>query len=260
MGSPEPQHCSCNSPTTLKTTNPLSSWELIAAYNWSMQKRILSIFSPFLIAILVRIIYVLWGYGYFCVDYVAEDIGWAKSHLNSIGFFDTFKWDESWHYWIVVLFLTFLAEMDIWRDIKDEKQNRFLGHSIYAIFFLGFIVISIVPSLTSFLYTSPVAISNLFNFDEEKSISATLYNIFNSTEQLKVISNIFWANFVMASLAYIFRGPVEDEFFPVLAIIIASVFYILPLFPIVSPTSGYIALNVLGYSIYLILWSYSITR
>ena len=55
-----------------------------------MQKRILSIFSPFFIAIIVRLIYVLWGYGFFCAGYIADKIDWDKFNMNSIGFFDTF--------------------------------------------------------------------------------------------------------------------------------------------------------------------------
>ena len=180
--------------------------------------------------------------------------------MLSIGFFDTFKWNESWHFWGLVLILTFFAEMDIWRDAKDKKQNSFHGHSIYAIIFLGFIIISIIPSLMSFLYTLPVALSNLFSFNEERSISVTIYNIFNSTEQLTVISNIFWANVVIAFLIHIIVGTPDDVFFSTIAVLIAGVFYILPLFPIVSPTSGYIALNVLAYSIYIILVGYLIYR
>lgn len=212
-----------------------------------MQKRILSIFSPFLIAIIVRLIYVLWGYGFFCAGYVADKMDWAKSNMNSIGFFDTFSWNESWHYWGIVLILTFLAEMDIWRDEEVENHNWFMGHSVFALIFLVATILFLIPSITSFVYTLPVWVHHLVSSDKDISF-------FNC---------IFWANAITAWVSYIINDIINDSKseFHYLAVIICALFVILITFSIVDPTQGFVLLNILAYAIYYILFCiYSILK
>ena len=205
-----------------------------------MQKRILSLFSPFLIAIIVRLIYVLWGYGFLCAGYVADKTDWGKSNMNSIGFFDTFSWDDSWHYWGIVLILTFLAEMDIWRDENDENQNWFLGHSVFALVFLSALILLFIPSITAFVYTLPVCVHHLFSLKND----------------ITFFSCIFWANITTVFITYIINDIVNDSKseFHYLAVIIGIVSVVLILFSIVDPTQGFVLLNILAYVIYFILF------
>jgi hypothetical protein len=78
-----------------------------------MQKFILSIFTPFLVAVLVRIALFIIG---FVIAIIEESTGSSTEVGVHIGFFDTFTWDESYLFWIIVGVLTFFAEMLVWDD------------------------------------------------------------------------------------------------------------------------------------------------
>jgi hypothetical protein len=78
-----------------------------------MQKFILSIFTPFLVAVLVRIALFIIG---FVIAIIEESTGSSTEVGVQIGFFDTFTWDESYLFWIIVGVLTFFAEMLVWDD------------------------------------------------------------------------------------------------------------------------------------------------
>lgn len=212
-----------------------------------MQKRILTIFSPFLIAIIVRLIYVLWLYGFLCAGYVAENIDWVKYTMNSIGFFDTFSWDESWHYWGIVLILTFLAEMDIWRDEEDENHNWFMGHSVFALIFLAAIILFLIPPITSFVYTLPVWLGLWGSGSSDKDIS---------TREL-LLHNIYAANVFTAFVSFFISKCINEKSkFHYLAVIICVLFLILIIVKMaqgVDPTLGFVLLNILAYAIYYIL-------
>lgn len=81
-----------------------------------MQKVILSLFCPVLVAIAVRI--VLWIIGFILGLgglIINAERGFMK-FTESIALFDTFVWDESWGYWVIVAILTFLGEMLIWEE------------------------------------------------------------------------------------------------------------------------------------------------
>lgn len=83
-----------------------------------MQKVILSLFCPILTAIVVRII--LWIIGFVLglggLIMGAEHNGSYAKFIVSIAEFDTFVWNESWCYWVIVAILTFFAEMIIWDE------------------------------------------------------------------------------------------------------------------------------------------------
>lgn len=79
-----------------------------------MQKVILSLFCPILVAIIIRVIL-------FIIAFVLGLLGFifnaGKEYVNfvsNIGTFDTFVWNESWLFWGLVVIITFVAEMIIW--------------------------------------------------------------------------------------------------------------------------------------------------
>ena len=82
-----------------------------------MQRVILSLFCPILVAIVVRIALVIISAVLAIVGFILgagnDDFG---RFVETVGSFDTFVWDSSWCYWIIVAILTFLAEMVIWQD------------------------------------------------------------------------------------------------------------------------------------------------
>lgn len=205
-----------------------------------MQKRILSLFSPFFIAIIVRLIYVLWGYGFLCAGYVADKIDWAKSNMNSIGFFNTFNWDESWHYWEIVLILTFLAEMDIWRDTKDENSTYFSGHSMYGLLFLVIIILFLIPSISSYLFAG----------------GDWLFNLLYSDKPVTVSGNILWGCFTVIGLGTLISCWKHESLnlnkvhWNWIGVIIGAVLVGLVLFDIITPTFGYVITSILLCGIY----------
>ena len=81
-----------------------------------MQKVILSLFCPILVAIAVRI--VLFVIAFILAlggQLVNAERGFMK-FTEGLGLFKTFVWDESWGYWAIVAILTFLGEMIIWDE------------------------------------------------------------------------------------------------------------------------------------------------
>lgn len=80
-----------------------------------MKKIILSIFAPFIVAIAIRAALFIIA----VVVRLGELIYHTKGFAKTIGGFDTFSWDESYLYWIIVIIATFYAEMLIWD--KDNK-------------------------------------------------------------------------------------------------------------------------------------------
>ncbi len=203
-----------------------------------MQKRILSIFSPFFIAIIVRLIYVLWGYGFFCAGYIADKIDWAKFNMNSISFFDTFSWEESWHYWGIVLILTFLAEMDIWRDVKDEYNNCFSGHSIYGLIFLVIIILFLIPSISSFLFAGGAwAIDTLSSSNKPATVNLNLLN-----GCITVIG--------LGSLISCWKHDRDLNEMNWTGIIMGIILVGIVLFGIITPAFGYVATSIILCGIY----------
>ena len=83
-----------------------------------MQKIILSLFCPVLIAIVVRIILFVIGFVLALGGYVmdASHNGDYMKFTESIAMFKTFVWDESWCFWVIVAILTFFGEMIIWDE------------------------------------------------------------------------------------------------------------------------------------------------
>lgn len=77
-----------------------------------MQKIIFSIFTPFLIAVIIRIILFILGLVLYYL------FGFSRLG-KGIGGFDSFTWDESYLFWVIVGLLTFYVEMLIWDE--DNK-------------------------------------------------------------------------------------------------------------------------------------------
>lgn len=88
-----------------------------------MQKIIMGLFAPALIAIAVRFVLFLIA---ICSMIIAETLKfievlkdvphWVKTFCDFIVEFDTFSWNESWGFWIIVILFTFYAEMFIFED------------------------------------------------------------------------------------------------------------------------------------------------
>lgn len=72
-----------------------------------MQKIIFSIFAPFLVAIVLRVVL-------FLVGLIA--LLFSKNLAGDIAGFHTFEWDESYLYWILVVIVTFFVEMAVWSE------------------------------------------------------------------------------------------------------------------------------------------------
>jgi len=74
-------------------------------------KYVLALFSPALVAIAVRIVlYVL---------YWISDLLEIK-YLYKLLHFETFVWDDSYAYWVIVVILSFFAEMYIFSGELDD--------------------------------------------------------------------------------------------------------------------------------------------
>ena len=92
-----------------------------------MQKVILSLFCPILVAIIIRVIL-------FIIAFVLGLLGFifnaGKEYVNfvsNIGTFDTFVWNESWLFWGLVVIITFVVEMIIWNTPNItvvERENE----------------------------------------------------------------------------------------------------------------------------------------
>lgn len=209
-----------------------------------MQKRVLSIFSPFFVAIIVRLIYVLWGYGFFCAGYVADRLYFAKSNLDSIAFFDTFNWNVSWHYWIIVLILTFLAEMDIWRDTKDDDSTYFSGHSIYGLIFLIIFILFLIPSISAFLFAGG---------------DWLLHIILDSDKPITISNNILYGCFTVIGLGTLIscwkheNMNLNELHWNWIGVIMGMILVGLVLFGIITPAFGYVTISILLCGIYFFL-------
>ena len=84
-----------------------------------MQKVILSLFCPILVAIAVRIVLFIIA---FILAFGGHVLNAGKGFMKfteGLGLFDTFVWDESWAFWVIVAILSFLGEMIIWDDNFD---------------------------------------------------------------------------------------------------------------------------------------------
>lgn len=81
-----------------------------------MQKVIVSLFCPVLVAIAVRIVlFILALILAIGGRIVGAERGFFK-FCESIGGFETFVWNQSWGFWAIVAILTFLGEMIIWEE------------------------------------------------------------------------------------------------------------------------------------------------
>ena len=81
-----------------------------------MQRVVLSLFCPVLVAIIVRI--VLWIIGVVLAlggNLLNAGRDFMK-FTESIALFDTFVWDQSWAFWAIVAIVTFFGEMIIWEE------------------------------------------------------------------------------------------------------------------------------------------------
>ena len=82
----------------------------------NMQKVILSLFCPILVAIAVRIVLFIVAFILSLGGYLlnaGEEFG---RFVLGLGGFNTFVWNESWGFWALVAILTFFAEMFIWQE------------------------------------------------------------------------------------------------------------------------------------------------
>ena len=183
----------------------------------------------------------LWAFGFLCAGYVEDNIDWAKDNMNSIGFFDTFNWDVSWHYWCIVLVLTFLAEMDIWRDIKDEYHNSFSGHSIYGVIFLVIIVLFLIPSISSFLFAGG---------------DWLLHIILDSDKPITISNNIFYGCLTVIGLGTLIscwkyqNMNLNEVHWNWLGVIMGVILVGLVWFGIITPAFGYVVTCIILCGIY----------
>jgi hypothetical protein len=79
-----------------------------------MQKIILSLFCPALVAIVVRIVLFLLALILAIGGRITREGRDFFKFCDTIGGFETFVWDQSWGFWAIVIILTFIAEMIIW--------------------------------------------------------------------------------------------------------------------------------------------------
>lgn len=82
-------------------------------------KIVLTVFAPFLVAIGIRLALLLLelicAIVYEILDAI-DIISYGVNFVKSIGEFDTFDWEESWFYWILVIIGSFIAEYLIWSE------------------------------------------------------------------------------------------------------------------------------------------------
>lgn len=82
-------------------------------------KIVLTVFAPVLIAIAIRLLLFLIGIIIGFVIFVMLQIDVSSevgNFLEGLFAFETFDWDESWGYWILVIIGSFMAEMVIWQN------------------------------------------------------------------------------------------------------------------------------------------------
>ena len=118
-----------------------------------MQKVILSIFSPFAVAIVVRIVLLLIGLELaitgFCFGFDKPMKGEIARELVE---FNIFNSDLAVLFWGIVLVILFFVEMAIWEDRSNKKANVFCVYDkilicisyVLSSFIIGFIIYLLV--------------------------------------------------------------------------------------------------------------------
>ena len=83
---------------------------------------VLTVFAPLLVAIGIRLILFLLGFILSLLGFLIEEFitsytfGNIVDYLEFIATFDTFDFEESWFYWILVIIGSFIAEYIIWSE------------------------------------------------------------------------------------------------------------------------------------------------
>ena len=78
---------------------------------------VLTIFAPALTAIVIRALLGVIGIILELSRYLLSINSSAfRSFIEGLCFFETFDWNESWAYWVLVIIGSFFAEMAIWED------------------------------------------------------------------------------------------------------------------------------------------------
>ena len=92
---------------------------------------VLTVFAPLLVATGIRLALLLLGLvcGAVCelirtivpsIDHVSD----FESSFYFIGGFDTFDFNASWFYWVLVIIGSFIAEYLIWQEAEEEERRR----------------------------------------------------------------------------------------------------------------------------------------
>lgn len=90
-----------------------------------MQRVIISLFCPAIVAIVVRIVLWLIGFALNIIGLFGDkgsDLRKLQKTGEAIAQFDTFTWENSWGFWVIVIIVTFIAEYVIW---DDDTYNDF---------------------------------------------------------------------------------------------------------------------------------------
>ena len=90
-----------------------------------MQRVILSIFCPVLIAIIIRVVLFALSVVWSILNNIFSARKEIKEIAENIGFFDTFIWSDSWLYWGLVVIMVFIAEMIIWGQSDNQKEYAY---------------------------------------------------------------------------------------------------------------------------------------
>ena len=119
-----------------------------------MQKVILSIFSPFGVAIVIRIVLLFIGWGLAITEYCFGFDKPVKGDIaRDLGEFNIFNSDLAILFWGIVLVILFLVEMAIWEDRGNNKKanvfciyDKILIYISYVLssFIIGFIIYLLV--------------------------------------------------------------------------------------------------------------------
>ena len=146
-----------------------------------MQKVILSIFCPFGVAIVIRIVLLFIGWGLAITEYCFGFDKPVKGDIaRDLGEFNIFNSDLAILFWGIVLVRLFLVEMAIWEDRGNNKKanvfciyDKILIYISYVLssFIIGFIIYLLVGWL---LYQAHSFFWNLkllhFSFDTIDSV------------------------------------------------------------------------------------------
>ena len=88
-----------------------------------MLRVILSLFCPVIIAIIIRVILFALAFVLALLGKIFNASKEIKELIENIGFFDTFIWDDSYLYWGIVVIVVFVAEIIIWSQTDNLKDN-----------------------------------------------------------------------------------------------------------------------------------------